>query len=535
MFSFNKTILCVEFSKTSVFCALAQISGRKVDIIAIDTIQIESGILEEGVIYDAPHLQQILKNLVTSVSKNQTKIDSAWIAIPDNKVLITKFEVEKDKKGINEYELHKAIEEKFNFSASKLYLINRPIHEINRKVFFLTNAIRIDNLQPFIELFAPLNIPVESAFSTFQSIYEDLKDQFQQPTLFLYPCEKGFKFFLADQNGVHLESVWGHNVIEFNENFDKAIDEIVQYAKQSKETALGVKRIIVLESSLYDVDMLQVYLQRTGIEFNWIPNTNRDENGFDSVSISILKGLIKATMAPEFSKGFLEPQLTHLEDTKAHPPVVTKLQNGSNDQVVQPTSPYSAYAVATTKNTVVKNASNLENSWNWKIILSSVLLAVALIGLLGYVGKRISDNVSKKENITAQNNPTPSITDTPTPTLTPTDTPITTPEETPPEPTVTTLPPHDKKEIWILVHNGNNVAGEAKRVSGILQSNGFTTRAPANSPTRNIQTTTVSYKDARSQALAEEIVKLLEPSYPSAKASLDPNAREDIYVLLGAK
>jgi hypothetical protein len=337
---------------------------------------------------------------------------------------------------------------------------------------------------------------------------------------------------LADQNGVHLESVWGHNVIEFNENFDKAIDEIVQYAKQSKETAIGVKRIMVLESERFDADMLQAYLQRTGIDFSWIPNSGQDDDSFDPVSITILKGLIKAAMAPDFNRGFLEPQLTHLDDVK--PATNTfKPVTATEPQTNHFPSPYAPYATPTTKNTVVKSSANMENNWNWKIIASSILLAVGLIGLLGYIGMRISDNVAQKANSTAQS-PTVTVTPSPTTTSAPSPTPTTeTPAATTPTPT--TLPDFKKNEVWVLVLNGNNVAGEAKTIAGILQGNGFTTRAPGNNPTRNIQTTTVSYKDPRSQKLAEEVVKLIESRYPSAKAVLDPNTKDDIFVLLGVK
>ena len=249
MFSTTKTIACLEFSKTAVFCALAQITGRKVDILAIDEINVETGILEEGIVYDIPHLQKIVKNLITSVSRNQSKIDCAWIAIPDNKVKIVSFDVIKEKKGVSDYELHRIIEEKFNYTASKLYLINRPIHDINQHVFYLTNGIRVDHLDPFLSLLEPLQIPVEAVFPTFQCLFEDLKDQFTVPTLLLYPYGKGYKFFLADSNGVHLDSVWGHNVIEFNENLDKAIEEIKSFAKQSKDIAMGVKKVMAIESS----------------------------------------------------------------------------------------------------------------------------------------------------------------------------------------------------------------------------------------------------------------------------------------------
>lgn len=542
MFSFNKTVVCVEFSKNSIFCALAQISGRKVDIIAIDNLKLENGILEEGVIYDVPHLQQLVKNLITSVSKSQSKIDSAWIAIPDNKVSITKFEVEKDKKGINEYQLHKAIEEKFNFSASKLYLINQPIHELNRKVFYLSDAIRIEHLQPFLQLFEPLNIPVEAVFPTFNCIYEDLKDQFTTPTLLLYPGGKGFKFFLADSNGVHMESVWGHNIIEFNDNFDKAIDEVIQYARNSREIALVVRRIMVIENPGFNADLIQTYLQRTGVEFNWISPDSNEENAFDPISIIILKGLIKSSMGPTATKGFLEPQLTHATESKSTviPPLrpTSDTFSAPGARESQRPSYQPNYSTPVTKSTIVRNSDYLESKWNWKVILASTLLGLALIGLLGYAGKKVSDRIGSKVTPgTALITPTPTLTSTPTITATSTPTVTATPVATAtptvtPTPTVANL---TKSQVFVQVLNGNNKTGEASRISGILQRNGFKTRAAANNPTRNIETTVVYYKDARAQKLAEEIVGLIEPTYPSAKATFDSNSRDDIVVVLGAK
>ncbi len=502
MFSLNKTVVCLEFSKNSVFCALAQIAGRKVDIIAIDSIQIDSGILEEGIIYDTPHLQHVVKNLVTSVSKTHNEIDAAWVSIPDNKVLITKFEVEKDKKGIDEDEIHKAIEEKFNYSASKLYLINRPIHELNKKVFFLSNAVRIDNLEPFLQLFDPLNIPVEAVFPTFQCLFEETKDQFSVPTLVLYPNKKGFKFFVADTNGVYLESVWGHNVIEFNENFDKAIKEVIQYTKQSKEVALGIKKIAIIETTDFHHEVLQEYLQKIGIEWSWIASGGSSDDEFDPISIMVLKGLIKACMAKTFNKGFLEPQITHLENannfaapaSKA-PALITPLQTNTHEDLEAP-----AYTTTTSKNTVIRDSSDEVNRWSLKSIIATVLIGLTLLGLMFYIGAKLANTTSRQTNNTNNQQ----LVATPTPEIIATATSTPSPSPTP------SVKPLTKQEVKVQVFNGNNVAGEAARVNGILNSKGFQTLTPAN--TTPVGSTTVVYKNAGAKDLAEEIVKLLEPS-----------------------
>lgn len=532
MFSTTKTIACLEFSKISVFCALAQITGRKVDILAIDEINIETGILEEGIVYDIPHLKQIVKNLITSVSKNQSKIDCAWIAIPDNKVKIASFDVIKEKKGVSDYELHRIIEEKFSYNASKLYLINRPIHDINQHVFYLTNGIRVEHLDPFLSLLEPLQIPVEAVFPTFQCLFEELKDQFTVPTLLLYPYGKGYKFFLADSNGVYLDSVWGHNVIEFNENLDKAIEEIISFAKQSKDIAMGVKKVMAVESSKHDSELLQIYLRRTGLEFAWVPIEGNTGSNVDQVSLIILKGLIKNAMNTQFNKGFLEPQTTHNEELT--PDLISRIKTNATSIKEEKTRSPMSFVATPTRQTQYKNANMLEERWNIKVITVSVLLGIVLIGSIAYAGWRIADRVAKNaETSTARTTPTPTSS-IPTATSTPTTTTTYTPT-TAPTVTATQLPALKKSDVRVLVQNGNNKAGEAKLISGILQSKGFITKAPENAPSRDIPTTTISYKDPRSKELADEIAKLVESRYPSAKSQLDQTITEDILVVLGAR
>lgn len=544
MFLNVKNVVCLEFSKSSVFCALARISGRKVDILAIDHIKLENSILEEGIVYDIPYLQQVVKNLVTAVSKNQSNVDAAWIAIPDNKVKIAKFEVEKDRNKINEFELHRIIEEKFTHPASKLFLINRPIHELNQRVFFLTYAVRDDHLRPFLDILKPLNIPVEAIFPTFHTLFEELKELFSQPTLLIYPYIKGFKFFVADSDGVHLESIWGHNIIDFNDNFDKAVEEIVLYATQSKEVALGIRKIVAIESKNFDSELLQIYLRRTGIEFSWVPSVEYSSFDIDPVSLIMLKGLIKASMGTKFNKGFLDNQI-HQNDnlTESSIYAMKKIREESKDYArFNRLYSSNSYVVTPTKNTFIKSAGMLDERWNFKTILISFVLGLVLLTSVSYAGWKIAERVSQNSQVMESKNyltssdyassaaSTPPVdfmptdrlepTMTPTPTVTPS--PIKTPDLT-------------KAQVKVLVLNGNNVTGEARRISAILENNGFTTKTPGNNPAGVVPTTTVTYKDMRAKSLAEEIVKLVEPSYPSAKPNFDANSTEDILVVLGAK
>ena len=547
MFNQTKNIVCIEFSKNGVLCALAQISGRKVDILSVDQINIESGILEEGIVYDVPHLQQIVKNLITSVSRNQNRIDAAWIAVPDNKIKTIKFEVNKDKKGIDEYELHRIVEEKFNHAATKLHLINKPIHELNNKVFFLTNAIRTEHLLPFLEIFEPLSINVEAVFPTFSCIFEELKDLISVPTLVLYPQGKSYKFLIADNNGVHLESVYGHNVIENNEHLDKAVNEVIEFAKQSKEVAIGVKKVMAVESSDIDSESLQIHMRRAGLDFAWIPNTGGGNT--NPVSIIVLKGLIKSAMSGKMSHGFLEEQITHTEEVPTAAYFATAKAPGQGGMRLSPESmgnnrneryQPNAYVTTPSRNTIFKNSSNvLEERWNIKVISVSVILAVALIGTIVYAGWMIAQRVTQNTSQAGKITPTPTSTAfVPTSTSTPEPTATATPSATPTQEasaTPTATPSVSKTDVFVLVLNGNNVSGQAKEMATKLKASGFKTREPGNNPQKGIATTTVYYKNAGYKALADEAAKVLEPNYPSAKSTLDTSIQDDIVVILGIR
>ncbi len=536
MFSAPKTIACLQFTRTKVFCALSKITGRRVDILAFDEINVESGILEEGIIYDIEHLQKIVKNLITSVSKNQSQIDAAWLAIPDNKIKIANFDLVKVKNGVDEYELHKTIEDKFNSPISKLYVISKPIHDLNQRVFYLVNAIRVEHLDPFLKLLEPLEIPVTAVFPTFECIWEALKDQFTVPALLLYPSGKSYKFFVADQNGVYLDSIWGHNIIDPDSNLDKAILEIVEFAKKSKDIALGVKKVIALEYPNHDSETLQAYLRKTRLDFSWIPYDEPAIHGSDYTSLIVLKGLIKCSMRADFNKGFLATRL--MEHDPATSGILVKIATKGHQESHGPANPFAnRINTKTNRFTLYKNLTMMENRWNLKSVFISTLLSLILLGSVAYAGWRIAERVAQRSEsngnqlpVISSTKPTPTTNISVTTTLTNTPTPTQTVT-----PTTTPTPMFTKSEVKVLVLNGNNRTGEASLVTGILQSNGFITKAPDNAPERNIPTTTVSFKDQRSKNLAEEIVKLIENRYPSAKAVYDPNINEDILVVLGIR
>jgi cell division septation protein DedD len=543
MFNQHKNVVCLKFSKNGILCALTQINGRKIDILATDQINLESGLMEDGIIYDIPHVQQIVKNLITSVSSNQNKVESAWIALPDNKISILKFEVEKDKKGINEYQLHQIVEHKTGYSGHKLHLINKPIHELNNKVFFLTNSIRTEHLLPYLEIFEPLDIEVESVFPTFGCIFEEIKNEIECPTLVLYPNKNNYKFFIADNNGVHMESVHGHNIIENNEFVDKAVQEIIEYAKQSKEVAIGVKKVLAIESKDIDSDSLQIHMRRAGIDFNWYPD--RGNSVIDPVSLITLKGLIKNAMSLKLNKGFLEHQITHEESvhTPTQQTISTFQNNYSQFQTVkslhsgnkQPFSNSYPYIATANKNTVFKSANSaLEEKWNLKVILVTILLAATLIGTITYAGWMVARRVNENAQQVASIPPSPTSTVSPAPTSISTPTP-TSEATAKPTPDATEQPTIGKKDIFVLVLNSNNITGQAAEMSARLRASGFQTRNPANSTQRGLPTTTVYYKNQGFKALADEAAKVIESSYPSAKSELDTSIQEDIVIILGAR
>lgn len=547
MFTASRNIICVQFSKTSVFCALAVITGKKVDIVSIDSIDFEDGILVEGIVYDKPHLEEITKNLVRSVLKNHSTVDAVWISVPDSKVLISKFDVSKTKRGIDDNSLNRAIEEKLNFSSSNFYLINKPIHELNQKVFFLSYAIRKDHMNPFLEIFDSIGLKIESAFPTFQCIYQNLGDYIKSPTLVLFPNEYGYKFFLADANGVHLESVWGHNIIELNENFDKAINEIIQYAKQTKEIALGVKRILIVESNHINDDTVQNYLTRLGVEYVWIPSGVDPGSEFQETAILTLKGLIQNSMSASLKGGFLDgfEHNTDQDPEQIEPSYSSKSQNLlKNHSSVTESTP--SYITPVTKGTVEKDSKSLQNKWNVKVLVTTVFLILIVLGGLVYLGVRLtSDNTSNEEpSQTATVTPSPSTSPTPTVEATPEPTAEASPTLTEASTTPTTTSPSvsptpssiPKSEFTVKVFNANNRSGEAARITGILRNEEYTLDTPENFSTRDIPSTSIEYNDPKLIKHAQTIAEILtESGYSSAKAVLNSDVENDVRVILGAR
>lgn len=570
MFGESKTVVCALFSKHKLVCALAVITGNKVDVIALDEIRLASDVIEEGIVYDLEYLSQVTKNLVASVSRSVKKIDAVWISIPDNKVKIANIQVPSIDGSPDQYELHKALEEKFQYTPSKLYLLSKPTHEINDYFFFLVYAIKPEHLTPYTRAFTSLNLKVESVFPTFENIYSELRNYFSMPTLLLYPYLKtGYKFLVADENGVYLDSIWGHNLIELNDNFDKAVEEIINFTLQNKEIALDVKKIFVIDSRKQDLEAIQIYLRRTRLDFAWIPSENYQHPGLDEVSLICLKGLLKNGAKARNPKGLLtentviseELDQNYLNKIKgiaySNTPSYSLTKNYNNTQ--------STYEASLRNNPSYRAYVPPKNN-TFKSTLISVILSIVLIILIGYTGWKITEKVipmdenTQNENIISylirmyksqvegQKNtvtPTPTITSntndnaTLTPTthlsISPAYTPAPSPTQQVANPSPTpTLVQLTKSEVKVQVLNGNNRTGEARLVTGILQSNGFITKAPDNAIEKNIPTTSVKYKDKRAQQVSEEIVKLIEVRYPSAKAEYDPLINEDILVILGA-
>lgn len=541
MFNETKFIVCIYFSKYKVFSSLAQITGNKVDISAFEEMKINNGIIEEGIVYDSEYLNQITKNLITSVSKTVKRIDAAWIAIPDNKIKIANIQVPQINNQIDDYEMEKLLEDKLQIPPSKLFLLNKPIHDINDNVFFLTYGIKPEHIIPYIETVKDIDIQVESVFPSFECIYTELKNYFTTATLFLYPYHTGYKFFIADENGVYMNSIWGHSIIELDNNFNKAIDEIISFASRSKDVALDIKKILIIENNTSNIELLQSFLSKIKLEIGWIHTENYKHYLIDEISLIILKGLLKNGARSNNPKGLLtkQPKKDEEIDHKRLHNIVNK--NINNHQFIS--TPKEEKTLHDNHQKIYK----LSETYNIKKIdghkikssLISFTLTIILIASILYAGWKITDKLLQEDKVYNQNKTSVNeLQPTPTLILTPTQTDnnnnqtlSNTPTQTP-SPTPTPLP-FTKNEIRVLVLNGNNRTGEAKLVTTILQTNGFLTKAPDNAPEKNIPTTSVKYKDKRALDLSNEIVKLIEIRYPSAKSEYDPSINEDIIVILG--
>ena len=533
MFVEQKTIVCLQFSKYKVLGSLAHISGSKVNIIDIDEITLGQGVVEEGIVYDSEYLERVIKNLVTSVTKKVKKVDSAWISIPDYKVRILNIHVPKlGGDRLDYYQMHKVVEEKLQYKPSKLYLYSKPIHDINNYMFMITYAIKQEHVAPYQESFSSINIPLESIFPTFDCIYMELKSYFVVPTLLLYPYYGGYKFLVADEYGVHLDSIWGHNIIEINEDLDKAIQEIVLFTQQSKDIALNIKKILVVESKEQNSDLVQICLAKTRLEYGWIPSNLYESSALKPMELITLKGLLKNGAKSTNPKGFLSPNPIQNDDLDAK--YITNTVTKSSNRDFSQNKHFNPQEKAITEQGRHKVSYSNPGVFSRNKLAPTIVpivLTLLLMSSIGYAGWRIANKVLQSENVATNdeikttdiisNVGISTVTDTPTPTLAPT---------TEVTPTETFF---NKAEVKVLVLNGNNVVGEARLITSILQTNGFITKNPGNYPQNNVPTTSVKYKDKKSKVVAEEIVRLIEKRYPSTRAEYDPDIQEDILVILG--
>lgn len=544
MFNDTKFIVCIYFSKYKVFCSLAQIYGNKVDITAFDEMKISHGVIEEGIVYDPEYLSQITKNLVASVSKSIKRIDSAWIVIPDNKIKIANIQVPKVNEQIDRYEMDKLLEDKFQYPPSQLYLLHKPIHDINNNIFLLSYAIKPEHLNPYLHSLKDLDINVESVFPSFECIYTELKNYFVVPTLILYPYHTGYKFFIADENAVFMNSIWGHSVVELNNNFNNAIEEIITFASRSKDVALDIKKILIIETKSENIELLQGYLRKINIEVGWIRSDDYKHYLIDEISLIILKGLLKNGARSTKPKGLLTEtpkEQSEIDNSNIQNLIKRNLNGQTNKNLFSYNNQKSLQKNNNFGSNLIEIKAKKLNIEKVKTTLVSFLVTILLIGSIVYAGWKITEKLlneeeilQKGQNITTDVKPTPTLVNTPTKDISENNLVTITPTSNIPTPSLTPTPQlFRKNEVRVLVLNGNNRTGEARLVTNILQTNGFLTKAPDNAPEKGIPTTSVKYRDKRAVQLSEEIAKLIEVRYPTAKAEYDPNIKEDIVVILG--
>lgn len=543
MFSTSKNVICLLFNKSNIICALAIVIGNKVDIVSIDSIDFDDGILVDGVIYDKYHLLEVTKTLINSVSKGVSEIDSAWISIPDNKVLISKFEINKPHTEIESHDISQALENKLNSPASYFFSYNIPIHEINRRVFYLGYSIRKDHIAPFIEIFDEIGINVSCIYPNFETLYRNLKDYVKLPSLVLYPSDVGYKFFVADGDGVYLESVWGHNVIELNEDFDKAVKEIINYAKQTREVALGIKKILIVEGDKEIDQTVQEYLANLNLEHLWIPNGIDDNTSYLPTSILSLKGLITLAMNkdnPNSTSGFtsIDNESKNYKNSHNYSDSFHKipLKSVGTLRLQKPDISTKNYIEERGRDTLMRNEDDLDTKWNYKVLTTTILLVVLITSGLIYLGIQLTNrNNSTQDNSVNENNQSQNLTPTP---IAQTPTPETTisPKETPtPIPSPTTTPPI-KSEVTFKVFNGNSVGGEASRISGIVSNLGYKPESPENFNRFDVASTVVQYNSEELLEYATEISKTLSQSgYPTANTELVPGETRQITIILGVQ
>ncbi|MCX8034684.1 MAG: LytR C-terminal domain-containing protein [Candidatus Dojkabacteria bacterium] len=567
MFGSNRTVIIFDFSSDNIYAVLVSLvkSGAryKADILRIDNVDISrSEIIEGGIIYDYETVKSYVRTLITNIARDQKKIDTAWIVVPSNKAEIVKFDVLKESFELQDSQFAAVVEDAFRTPMQNLHVEYKPIHELNNRVYSLAYGIKHEHLSPYLQIFSELNLNVEVAYPRFDALYEEKRDYFDIPTLFLYPYKRGFKFLVADVDGVHMHAIGEHNIVDFNEHFDKALIEVISYAKRDKNVAVPIKKILVLESHDYDAEMVELYLRKIGISYGWIKL--EDSYGYDQLTILSIKGAIKKALKNETGLISSENNQRSRDTTKLQssfsylssrkPSEETNFRNSYSDYELTQSRPvvkqslgheslYKPRQKYMTQENALTRYIDIEDEkgslLNWKTVFVTTIVVFIILALVYLVGINFLRNSSNNQINTSQNQNmtdidiTSSPTNVPTPTLdddfffVPTET-IQTPSPTP------TSIPFGKSDVKVKVHNGTTKAFEAARISTILKNNGFNTLEPANHTSNNVANTIIYYRDQRSEALAKEIVTLIESSYPTASIKYDETISFDILVVLGA-
>ena len=476
MFKTAQEYIALIVTRDFVQAALIEVANKTAEIKLFAETLLEEGIVEDGVIYHQDGLTDAIKQCVNQLNvKGKPKV---WLAIPDNKVIISLSDSLKD------------IEKKYDIPQEDL---------ASFKVDNGVNALKKENLDGYIYSVQQAGFTVTGAFPIASCVYGTLKKVIAEDSLILYPFESSkLKFFIVNDKGITLNSVHGLNTIVKNRDLEKGINEIETFASNEGLLKKIDKIIYVANDDSEDLsDMLPHY------DLSYI---KRDQEEIENFPFLIIKGLIKKINTQQ--KGFL---------------------SANSGKSAAAYVPIPAAAVTAAKATKIEDIDDREEISRGKSIRLGIvatvltLLVLVLIGILIYAllnahKSVLGDDVSSVTPVPTVNN---APTATPLPTATPT-----------PLPTPTAVP---YETYSVVVLNGNGIVGDSEKVRQFLISKGFKNVQRDNAANFDYTSTIVSIKSTADSA-GDYVVSLLTGSYKNVTKKTAPAAQtSDIVITLGAK
>lgn len=93
-----------------------------------------------------------------------------------------------------------------------------------------------------------------------------------------------------------------------------------------------------------------------------------------------------------------------------------------------------------------------------------------------------------------------------------------------------------KGKYTIEVLNGSGISGEAARVKGILEKEGYTVSSVGNAKGEDVTETTITVKDTAAKAWIDKLKTVLANSFSvSVSESTDSDAKTDVVITVGSK